>query len=134
VLPGCQWHTWREGEEPLSWFPVPYIVSRHTWSMRPYQRVSTFVSGASSVSVVRSLAAHGFGSPPPGLRGIIQRELPSLTITYKEASKAGKVKKNFRIHEGTFNVLLTSKLTEWHASNTHFDLAGHIHEGPNGET
>jgi hypothetical protein len=55
-------------------------------------------------------------------------------LTYKEASKAEKVKKNFRIQEVAFTVLLTSKLTEWHASDIHFDLAGHIHEGPNGET
>jgi hypothetical protein len=39
-------------------------------------------------------------------------------LTYKEASRRGKVIKNFRIHEGTFTVLWTSKLTEWHASDT----------------
>jgi hypothetical protein len=87
VLPGCQWHTRYGGEEPLSWFPVPYMLSRHTWSMRPYQRVSTFVSGSSSVSVMRSLAAHGFGARPPGLRGIIQRELPSLTRRLRKREK-----------------------------------------------
>jgi hypothetical protein len=87
VLPGCQWHTRNEGEEPLSWFPVPYMVSRHTWSMRSDQRVSTFASGSSSVSVMRSLAVHGFGSRLPGLRGIIQRELPSLTRRPRKRKK-----------------------------------------------
>ena len=87
MLPGCQCHTRHEGEEPLSWFPVPYMVSRHTWSVRSYQRVSTFASGWLCVSAMRRLAAHGFGSRPPGLRGIIQRELPSLTRRFREGEK-----------------------------------------------
>jgi hypothetical protein len=131
VLPGCQWHTRNEGEEPLSWFPVPYMVSRHTWNMRSDQRVSTFASGSSSVQ--RDAKPGGsrfrFASAWPA-----RNNSARTPLTYKEASKAEKVKKNFRIQEVAFTVLLTSKLTEWHASDIHFDLAGHIHEGPNGET
>ena len=44
MLPGRQWLTRYEGEGPLSWFAVPCMVSRHTWSTRSYQRVSTFAS------------------------------------------------------------------------------------------
>ena len=84
MLPDCQWHTGQKGEEPLSWFPVPYMVSRHTWSMCSYQRVSTFASGSSSVSVMRRLAAHGFGSRPPGLRGKTSKNSPLLQGGFKK--------------------------------------------------
>src|SRR6267378_3129526 len=84
VLPGCQWHARHEGEEPLCWFPVPCMVSRHTWSTRSYQRVSTFASGSSSVSVMRRLAAHGFGSCPPGLRGKTSENSPHLQGGFKK--------------------------------------------------
>jgi hypothetical protein len=35
------------------------------------------------------------------------------------------VRKKFRFQEVAFAVLLTSKSTEWHASDSHFDLTGH---------
>lgn len=78
MLPGRQWLTRHEGEGPPSWFAVPCMVSRHTWSTRSYQRVSTFASGSSSVSRMRRRAGHACGSRPPGSRGKFQRELPSL--------------------------------------------------------
>jgi len=37
-------------------------------------------------------------------------------LTYKEPSGRGKVRKNFRFQEVAFTVLLTSKVTEWHAA------------------
>jgi len=40
------------------------------------------------------------------------------------------VRKNFRLQEVAFSVPLTSKATEWHASDSHFDLAGHITRDP----
>jgi len=36
---------------------------------------------------MRRLAARGFGSRPPGMRGIIQRELPSLTRRVRGGEK-----------------------------------------------
>jgi hypothetical protein len=39
-------------------------------------------------------------------------------LTYKEALRRGKVIKKFRLHKVAFTVLWTSKLTEWHASDT----------------
>jgi len=39
----------RKVEEPLSWFQSPCTRSRHTWSRRSYQRVSTFASGLTFV-------------------------------------------------------------------------------------
>ena len=87
MLPGCQWHTRNEGEEPLFWFAVPCMVSRHTWSTRSYQSVSTFMSGSSSVSRMRRLAAHGCGSRPPASRGKFQRELPILTREHRDGEK-----------------------------------------------
>jgi DNA-directed RNA polymerase specialized sigma24 family protein len=58
-------------------------------------------------------------------------EKPAKTpLTYKEASRRGKVRKNFRLQEVAFTVPLTSKATEWHASDSHFDLAGHITRDP----
>ena len=130
MLPDCQWHTGQKGEEPLSWFPVPYMVSRHTWSTCSYQRVSTFASGSSSVSVCDAwrLTVSVRVRPACG-------EKPAKTpLTYKEASRRGKVRKNFRLQEVAFTVPLTSKATEWHASDSHFDIAGHITRDPNGET
>jgi hypothetical protein len=41
-------------------------------------------------------------------------------LTYKEASRRGKVRKKFGRHEGAFTVPSTSKVTEWHASDSHF--------------
>jgi len=130
VLPDCQWHTGQKGEEPLSWFPVPYMVSRHTWSTCSYQRVSTFASGSSSVSVCDAwrLTVSVRVRPACG-------EKPAKTpLTYKEASRRGKVRKNFRLQEVAFTVPLTSKVTKWNASDSHFDIAGHITRDPNGET
>ena len=46
-----------------------------------------------------------------------QRELP---LTYKEASRRKKVRKNSRLHEVAFTVLLKFKVTEWHADPGEF--------------
>jgi hypothetical protein len=44
-----------------------------------------------SVSVMRRLVAHGFGSRPRGLRGIIQREPPHLQGGFEKGKSEKKV-------------------------------------------
>jgi len=84
VLPDCQWHTGQKGEEPLSWFPVPlHGVKAHLEHVL-LPEGSTFASGPSSVSVMRRLAAHGFGSCPPGLRGKTSENSPHLQGGFKK--------------------------------------------------
>ena len=40
------------------------------------------------------------------------------------------MRKNFSLQEVAFTVLLTPKETEWHASDSYFDLAGQITRDP----
>ena len=87
MLPDCQWHTRQKGEEPLSWFPVPYMVSRHTWSMCSYQRVSTFASGSSSVSRYATPGGSRFRFVSTWPAGKNRRELPSLIRRLQEGKK-----------------------------------------------
>jgi len=87
VLPGCQWHTRNEGEEPLSWFPVPYMAHLEHAPLPEgfYLRVRLVVCqrcakpGGSRFRFASAWPARNNSTRTP--------------LTYKEASKAGKVKK-----------------------------------------
>jgi DNA-directed RNA polymerase specialized sigma24 family protein len=95
---------------------VPCTRSRHTWSRRSYQRVSTFVSGLTlSVSCdARRLTGEVCGRPARS--GEFSENSPHLQGAIQEQKSK---KQNKRILGGAFGVPLTSKQTACHAPDAH---------------
>jgi hypothetical protein len=107
VLPGRQWLTRHEGEGPLSWFAVPCMVSRHTWSTRSYQRVSTFTSGSSSVSRMRRRAVMLVVRVRPARGGNSSENSPHYREAKKSTNVRDEIEKSFESKIRTFNASLT---------------------------
>lgn len=131
MLPCCQWHT------PARRRRTAVLVSRALHGVEAHLEHALLPEGF--YLRVRLVVCQR-NATPGGLRFWFASAWPAgknsarTPLTYKEPSGRGKVRKNFRFQEVAFTVLLTSKVTEWHASDSHFDLAGHIPRDPNGET